>query len=722
MQSTGRDDFAPIRNPYIVGNPIEDRRMFFGREEDFEYIRNKVAVESRGGLLVLCGTRRSGKTSILFQIRDGRLGPGFVPVLIDMQSVTVRGDSEFLVLLQHEICLAMTRHGLRCPQLPQGPNPHASFQAFTEELQSHIQGNRLVLMFDEYELFETQIFKDKFSTDVLNLLASWMESRAGIFMIFTGSEKLEARDAAYWQHFLGKALHRRISFLSPSDTRRLIQEPARGVVEYADGVVDEICRLTAGQPFYTQVICQALIDRLSEIRSRRVSPEILERVVEDIVDNPLPQMIFTWSSASAPEKATMAILAELSRQGARSVPLAEFLAYQNTEKVPAGLGMSSLQESLERLFHTDLLDKSPAGNAYLFRMDLWRRWIARMHSIWQVMDEIGAVGRRSRAKAWPRIAAALGLVAVVTLAGLLWLGRRGPPVISGVQGGLAIATADSTTVSLRTEPAGALAWLGELFLGRTPVVGRRVLVTRAVLRLELAGYRDHEDTLALEKGSPADISVALTPRTGGLRLASEPPGAAVWLGGKDSGRRTPCQFPNLRAGQAIEVELQLAGFEAWRLPTVRIEPDSVIAVDVRFNRRRFPLTIMSSPREATVSLDGLSVGRTPLSLAAVEEGRHVLILVRDGYVADTVAVAVPAPSHQLEISLRKLPSGFLVVEIDPYADVWIDGRRVAQGVVNGRYEIDPGDHTIELRHPLKTVTLQVSVNSGEVRTVKQSLR
>ena len=35
-------DFKHIPNPFIVGNPIKSRDMFFGRQDDFEYIKRKL--------------------------------------------------------------------------------------------------------------------------------------------------------------------------------------------------------------------------------------------------------------------------------------------------------------------------------------------------------------------------------------------------------------------------------------------------------------------------------------------------------------------------------------------------------------------------------------------------------------------------------------------------------------------------------------------------------
>ena len=96
MNSPG-GSFKPIRpNPYIVGNPVRERAMFYGREEDFALVKKRFHDSDRGAILIFCGERRSGKTSILFQIMDGRLGEGFISVLLDMQSMAVENEADFL--------------------------------------------------------------------------------------------------------------------------------------------------------------------------------------------------------------------------------------------------------------------------------------------------------------------------------------------------------------------------------------------------------------------------------------------------------------------------------------------------------------------------------------------------------------------------------------------------------------------------------------------------
>ena len=48
--------FVPITpNPYIVGNPVRDQSMFFGREADFQLVTNRFRDSRQGGVIVFCG-------------------------------------------------------------------------------------------------------------------------------------------------------------------------------------------------------------------------------------------------------------------------------------------------------------------------------------------------------------------------------------------------------------------------------------------------------------------------------------------------------------------------------------------------------------------------------------------------------------------------------------------------------------------------------------------
>src|SRR5262245_2266587 len=240
------DGFKPIRpNPYVVGNPVRDASGFFGREAEFELVQKRFESSSVGSLMVFCGERRSGKTSILMQIQQGRLGREFVPILIDLQGVSTIADIVDAIRVQYD---GPAGH---VPPFDAGTTSASNFGRFVESLVTRMDGRKLLLMFDEYEKLEDRITSGVMPREFLPALANLMEN-SSVFVVFAGGQHLEERREDYW-HILAKAHdYRRLSYLGREDATRLIRQPLSGKAEFPDPVIDEILRLTAGQPFYTQ--------------------------------------------------------------------------------------------------------------------------------------------------------------------------------------------------------------------------------------------------------------------------------------------------------------------------------------------------------------------------------------------------------------------------------------------------------------------------------------
>lgn len=394
-QTQAQIAFAPIPNPYIVGNPIRTPDMFFGRESDFQFAQQKLESERAGLVLVFCGERRSGKTSMLFQILSGRLGAPFLPVLIDMQYfAAIARDQDFYESVVKEFVRAVypeseQRERRQRFYLP-GDGPAQAFELVLDDALAAYPDKTILFLFDEYEILESKIDRGELSRMVIPFLAGLLERKRRISFIFTGSRNLEERSTFHWRLMMGKSLYRKISYLTPQDTERLIRHPVQGLVDYDPGAVASICRLTSGQPFYTQVICQNLIDHLNEVRGRTVAPKDVLTIVDGIVDNPLPQMIYFWDSLPSDEKVALSLLAETLSDETSWDTAERLLADAEKKGVAIAVDLADLRAALERLFEKELLAKS-ADRAFQCRIDLLRHWIRRTHSIWQVVKEAASV-------------------------------------------------------------------------------------------------------------------------------------------------------------------------------------------------------------------------------------------------------------------------------------------------------------------------------------------
>jgi len=81
-----------------------------------------------------------------------------------------------------------------------------------------------------------------------------------LIFLFSGTHKLEEMAADYWSIFFNTAMYCRVSFLDEASTRKLIREPVEKDLTYDTLAVDQIVRMTSGQPYLTQLICRFIVN------------------------------------------------------------------------------------------------------------------------------------------------------------------------------------------------------------------------------------------------------------------------------------------------------------------------------------------------------------------------------------------------------------------------------------------------------------------------------
>ncbi len=666
-------------NPYIVGNPIRTREMFFGREDDFQFVVRKIGAAGANQVLVFCGERRSGKTSILFQILGGRLGERFLPVLVDMQILAgIKEDGHFWRTILKIACDSLGYPGLTPEKLEGGGTQRVEelFESFLHEVERQAPGRILLFLFDEYELIEAKIQDGSLSESTVLYLAGALESPHRVSFIFTGSTNLENRRVSFWKSLLGKSVYRKISYLSAADTARLITEPLKEHLHYPPQVVEAIYRLTGGQPFYTQVICQNLIDHLLEEEREDPREEDLEAIVRGIVDNPLPQMIYSWNSLSDGCKLILSCLGGALEEGSAWAGAAQMLQYARQNRLILPCNRAEMLVLLEEAYHDELLEKREEG-VYRFRMDLLRRWVRREHSIWQVAKEVGV---RLRGRIPPLLAAvAAALLAAAGLA--VWLlvlqprlaGQAGAAPQAGVEqpgeqpadsgareirdvlllanarpfrvvidGSLNLTSeglADEGRIEVPSLPAGP-----HRFSFHNPSTGEEVAVVSDIApdnrRVEAAFTQTPEAAdrsarapaaaTAPSKGTEAprqDRAAAEALAAGSLLLSSSPPDARVYLDGQEIGERTPYLFQSLSAGEH-RISLRLEGFEEATL-TVPIAGGETLKREVVLVES-FGEVLFDVRPTAKILLDGAALIETPyVQPVKVRTGRHLVTMVNE---------------------------------------------------------------------------------------------
>ncbi len=389
------EHFIPIQpNPFIAGTPVRSSEMFFGREEEFQFIRRKLSGNLQGCVIVLCGERRTGKTSILYQILNGRLGVGFFPVFFDMQGVIVRNDGEFLTELASKINAALESHGSSA-LLPAAAasETYLEFNRFIDRVAQALGHRRLLLLVDEYELIENKVDSGHLSPEIYAYFSSLLLRYPRLSYIITGSRTLEESSA--WSELFAQSTYRRISFLAREDARKLICTPLRDRVHFAPGAVSDLLRLTNGHPFFTQIVCQTLVEVLNDSQSGFADNKMVDETVRRILENPPPQLFYQWTTFSSPEKMVLSALATLAKKPYTfiSSERVEKLIRSLPDTVPRELDGSVIRMHFEELRAKSFLDRDQTR--YRFTMDLMRLWILGEHNVWRVLGEISGKERPS---------------------------------------------------------------------------------------------------------------------------------------------------------------------------------------------------------------------------------------------------------------------------------------------------------------------------------------
>jgi serine/threonine protein kinase len=189
-------------------------------------------------------------------------------------------------------------------------------------------------------------------------------------------------------------------------------------------------------------------------------------------------------------------------------------------------------------------------------------------------------------------------------------------------------------------------------------------------------------------------------------VSSQPPGAAIFVNGKDSGRSTkeegPVEF-RLEGieGDSFTVELRRDGYASVStLLTLGEEPPS----PVRSTLAPLPVTIevVTRPTGASVQLDGVKLpGTTPMEVELEPREGHELVVSKDEYESETVNIAAGGEFPAEEIVLKPVtkPGTLVVTSAYPLSVLSSRGDKLVERSTNPTIRLGVGRHSITLYAP-----------------------
>ena len=363
-----------IDSPYIIGVPLtEQQRIFVGRTDISARIEQLLRDRRRPALL-LYGQRRTGKTSVLYNL--GRLLPNtIIPMFVDLQgpATAAKDHAGFLYnLARGMVDSAQRQGGLILPSLTRAQlaiDPFTGFDEWLDQVEQSLGQNIALLALDEFEALDKALADAKFSeTDVLGMLRNLIQHRPQFKVMLSGSHTL--LEFQRWSSYLINAQVVHLGYLNKEDALQLIERPVPDFsLRYQPDASEQVFNLTQGHPFLVQLLCAEIValknEQVPTIRRLATLADVEAAVPEALSHG---SMFFSDIQVNQIDEKGLTLLRNLAAVGEGAVVSREQLCQHCSE---------GIDETLELLLRRELIE--PVEGGYCFQAELIRRWFLPQH-------------------------------------------------------------------------------------------------------------------------------------------------------------------------------------------------------------------------------------------------------------------------------------------------------------------------------------------------------
>ncbi len=252
-------------------------------------------------------------------------------------------------------------------------------------------------------------------------------------------------------------------------------------------------------------------------------------------------------------------------------------------------------------------------------------------------------------------------------------------------------------LTIRSEPVSvAVVMVDGVEIGETPLVDIDVEAGTHQFVFRADRYLEHSSQVDVEgMGTAQAVDAKLEPAWAVFSLSSNPPGATILIDGNAIGD-TPMDVEILQGNH--EISLTLSGYKSWYDNVTAVAGGSETMPVVTMAKSDGMASIRSQPGGASVTIDGVYRGQTPLRLALAPGKTYVVKANKAGYETTRRQLAVRSGEDAgLLIRLTAITGSVMISSNPDEADVFIDGRR--RGTTTMQLELPATEQLLEFRKP-----------------------
>jgi tetratricopeptide (TPR) repeat protein len=359
-------------NPYIAG-PSVMGAAFYGRKDVFRFVNESLNTPQQR-VIVLYGQRCIGKTSILLELPRHLPSDEFHCVYFDLQD---RANHPLPRVL-HQLAVKIAQ-SLSTPEPPESSTDDESYlqDHFLPSVYQVLEGKRLVLLFDEFNVLEQEtLVSNAASTTLFPYLQRLIAQEPQLAFIFVVGRRIDELPARF-QAILKQARYMRVSLLRGQDAVELITQPARDQLTYTREAIEAILGLTAGHPYFTQATCHEIFFLMKYLGKKRVSPNDVDITFGNAIESSKKGFSWFWDGLPRAERLFLSAVAQIADEADVAT---ESTICQILSKHDLSLLDIELHRVPHRLIEWEVLSLE-SDDSYRFVIELLRRWVAKEHPL-----------------------------------------------------------------------------------------------------------------------------------------------------------------------------------------------------------------------------------------------------------------------------------------------------------------------------------------------------
>ena len=313
---SSKDEFKAIKNPYAQyaeGNIVGNANMFYGRDELIQNIAQAIQESrSQSKCVLVFGQKRSGKSSVLYHLKKS-LEKDQELLILDLGNMSTHLDQHAQTSLLHQFLNGILRGLERAIRRKQREGfsslelaiPDREFYGYPAPLQlfedtfvrlkdltddqtgqKDWRGIRVVLLIDEFQYIYDPIIEGKIPDSFMQNWKALLQ--ANYFSAVLVGQDVMPKFKLRFPNEFGTTQDERVTYLKEEDAQKLIDEPIRiggrqGESRYREQAIERILDLTAGSPFYIQILCSRLVEHMNAKHTPQVTEAHVEQVKDELI-------------------------------------------------------------------------------------------------------------------------------------------------------------------------------------------------------------------------------------------------------------------------------------------------------------------------------------------------------------------------------------------------------------------------------------------------------